>query len=112
MSNHLPEYLRARYDGITANGTGYFNFDIDRIECDYCSAGVVERVGVEWSPETGNVYEPVNGSEHVERFQWICVTCAAVERAFEAEFGCSIAPLGPPREQRDWRYSFELERAA
>ena len=91
------------HDGIT-----YSESDIETRDCDNCATGVVECVGVDWSSDCGAAYDAVRGSSHPERFTWLCPACTAAEVGFEAEYGCAIAPLAPPRAERAWRLPFEI----
>lgn len=70
--------------------------------CDLCREGIVQRIGVEFDPDLGTTYEPVNGSYvQVERRRiqlrygseserevtvhiWLCPACAVAEERAES----------------------------
>ena len=93
-------------------------FDSNNTDCSNCVFGVVEREVDDYSDDCGVSYVAINGSS-VEyglpyptgklAAEWFCPACTAINVAFMADYGCTIAPQSPPRSERVWRLSFEVD---
>lgn len=92
------------------------DWDSADTECDNCG-GNVEREVDDHSLDCGTSYAPINGSScEVDRVSprwlssWYCKGCTQARLGELADYGVNTYPMPPPRDQRDWRYHFEIER--
>ena len=70
------------------DGHNRFWYDYDRnyagkselVDCSECAFGCAELIGVDYDPDLGVSFEPVNGSSEIDG-EYLCAACTAREVA-------------------------------